>query len=450
MDGKGLSKRDGEGNMQKRVNAEAVSVIQYEGDGNALVWKHPIDNFTMGSQLIVHESQEALFLRNGEALDLFPPGHFFLETQNLPYMDKVYKLPTETGQIFQAEVYFVDKTTRMGIKWGTDSKVRMFEPSSGIHIELGACGEFSLGVIDSRKLVVKLVGTDQMLSQNQLLSANATGSGQAGVQGYFKAMILTLVKSDLVQVIKENGINILEIDEHLEKISSSLKEKINIGLVEYGLVMPEFFVTRVLTPDDDPNFKRMKQQYADQYLKIREEEIRQAEARALAERKVVEMEMEARLKIIQAQGEAESVKIRGEADAAAYRMQAQAEAEEMRLKGYTYAEETARQVGVGMVEHGFGTVGAGDGGVGEGSGGSGVMGDLVNLGIGLSAMSNVMGITKDAMSPIMDNTKGIGQALGGVMTPDSWNCTCGAMGINGNFCSNCGRKRGEMNVQGEK
>ena len=81
-----------------------VSVIKYEGDNKTLVWKHPIEDFAMGSQLIVHESQEALFFRDGQALDLFPSGRHTLETQKLPVISKIYKLPTEPEGVFHSEI----------------------------------------------------------------------------------------------------------------------------------------------------------------------------------------------------------------------------------------------------------------------------------------------------------------------------------------------------------
>ena len=73
-----------------------ASIIKYEGDNETLVWKHPIEDFNYGSQLIVHESQEAVFFRDGQALDLFGAGRYTLETQQLPLLEKVYKLPTDT------------------------------------------------------------------------------------------------------------------------------------------------------------------------------------------------------------------------------------------------------------------------------------------------------------------------------------------------------------------
>lgn len=396
-----------------------ASIIKYEGDNETLVWKHPIEDFNYGSQLIVHESQEAVFFRDGQALDLFGAGRYTLETQQLPLLEKVYKLPTDTEGTFHSEVYFVNIATQMGAKWGTDSKVRLFDPASGLHVELGASGEFSIRVIDSRKLLVKLVGTTGSLTQEQLL-------GTANTKGFFRAMVMTQVKSYLAQAIKESSINVLEIDAELLRLSEALKERINTSLADYGLTMPEFYVSRVVTPDDDPNFRKMKEQYAEQYLLVRQEKIRQAEATAAAERKAVEAQTEARMKIIGAQGNAEALRIQRQAEADAYRMKAEAEAAEMRMKGYTYQQETSRQVGMEAMKNGIS------------GGAAGALGDVAGMGVALGAMGGVINMTRDAMNPLMQDTAAAGAAA---VTPDTWDCSCGAKGITGKFCPECGTKR---------
>ena len=398
-----------------------------EGDNETLIWKHPIEDFNFGSQLIVHESQEAIFFRDGQALDLFGAGRYTLETQQLPLLEKLYQLPTDTEGTFHSEVYFINLATQMGIKWGTDSKVRLFDPTSGLHLELGASGEFNIRVTDSRKLLLKVVGTTDSLGQEQLL-----GSGTS--KGFFRAMVMTQVKSFLAKTIKENAINILEIDERLMELSQALRDRINVSLAEYGLTMPEFFVARVVTPDDDPNFRRMKEQYAEQYLLVRQEQIRKSEAEAAAERKAVEAQTAARMKIIGAQGEAEALKIQKAAEAEAYKMQAEAEASEMRMKGYTYQQETSRQVGLEAMKNGLG------GGTGGG------LGEVAGLGVALGAMGGVIGMTKEAITPIFEGAAEIGQGVGGTAMPDGWDCTCGQKGITSNFCPNCGTKRPQQTV----
>ena len=403
-----------------------ASIIKYEGDAETLVWKHPIEDFNYGSQLIVHESQEAIFFRDGQALDLFGAGRYTLETQQLPMLEKIFKLPTDVERTFHSEVYFINLATIMGVKWGTDSKVRMFDPASGIHLELGACGEFNIRVVNSRKLLLKLVGTTGGLKQNQILGVSYSRS-------YFRAMIMTQVKSFLAQAIKSCGINILEVDERLLELSNELKKRLNECLQDYGLEMPEFFVSRVVTPDDDPNFKKMKEQYAAQYLLVREEQIKKSEAEAAAARKEVEATTEARMKVIGAQGEAEARKVQAMAEAESYKMQAEAEAAEMQMKGYTYQQETSRQVGLEAMKNGI---------AGENGGGAGVLGDIASLGVGLGAMSGVIGITKDAMNPMLDNGIQMGQSMNAEIA-GTWNCSCGQNGITGNFCSNCGAKKPE-------
>lgn len=425
-------------NVQERIAKEEVknqglaSVIKYEGGNDTFVWKHPIEDFNLGSQLIVHESQEAIFFRDGKALDLFGAGRYTLATQNIPLLESLYKLPTNTDEVFHSEVYFVNLVTQMGIKWGTDSKVRLFDPASGLHIEIGACGNFSLRVCDSRKLLIKLVGTTGEFTQ-----ADVTGSEMFGITfvvGKFKALIMNKVKSSLARVIKENNINILEIDEYIDVLSEKLMGIINETLEEYGLTMPEFFITSVMTPDDDPNFKRLKQQFADKTLKVREEEIRKAEAEAAQGRKILEAQTEAQLKMVGAQGEAEALKIKAQAEAEAYKAQAEAEAMEMKMKGYTYQQETARQVGLEAMQNGI---------TGGGSGAGGGLGDLAGLGVTLGAMGGVINMTKDALNPLMQTGSEIGGAVIPPQENGGWSCACGKAGITSKFCPECGSAKPE-------
>lgn len=392
-----------------------ASVIKYEGDNETLVWKHPIEDFCLGSQLIVHESQEAIFFRDGQALDLFGAGRYTLETQKLPLLDKLYELPTNTEGVFHSEVYYINTATQMGIKWGTDTKIRLFDPASGLHIELGASGDFNIRVVNSRKLLTKVVGTAGSLTQDQLLGGNG--------KGFFRAMVMTQVKSFLAAAIRENAISVLEIDERLMELSEALRDKINPRLAEYGLEMPEFFVSRVVTPDEDPNFRRMKEQYGERHLLQQEDKLRQIRAQS-----------DVNVKLIGAQGDAEALKIQKQAEAEAYRMQAAVEAEEMRMKGYTYQQETARKVGMEAMQNGI---------TGNGSGSAGGLGDIAGLGVTLGAMGSVIGMTKDALNPMVDSASQMGQSLGGVVS-GGWDCqNCGQKQVTSNFCPNCGNKKPE-------
>jgi len=405
---------------KERVKDEGIiSVIKYEGKDNFLVWKHPVEDFNMGSQLIVHESQEAIFFRDGKALDLFGPGRHTLSTQNLPGLKNLYKLSSNTTDYFHSEVYFINVATIMGVKWGTDSKVTFIEPVSKIPFELGASGEFNIRVEDSRKLLIKVVGTADGFTTSDVIQQ--TGSIDIkSMSGKFRALIMNRVKSHLAKSIRENSISIFETDEHMDVLSTHLQGIINEGLKDYGLTLPEFYITNIITPDDDPNYRRMKQQYADRYLKTTEQSILRDEAIAAAE-----------VAKVKATTAADVTKIEAEAKAEAYRLHAAAEADEMHMKGYTYQHETARQVGVGAVtnEHGGGSAG--------GSNIGGVIGDIAEASIGLGVVKEVFDMTKGALNPMPNPFQPNVPA-----TPvDSWDCACGAKGVTSEFCGKCGARR---------
>ncbi|MBP5493331.1 MAG: SPFH domain-containing protein [Clostridiales bacterium] len=423
---------------------ELISVIKYEGSNEVFAYKHPKEDFNIGSQLIVHESQEALFFRDGKALDLFTSGRHTLTTQNIPLLRDLIKLGTGGENIFHAEVYFINMATQMGLLWGTDSRVRLFDPASGLHVEIGASGSFNLKVNDSRKLVLKLVGTTEGLLRSDIVGDEGVGYDTSK----FRSLVMNKVKANLARVIKEQNINILEVDAYLDVLSEQLQGEINEDLDEYGLFMPEFYITSIRTPDEDPNFQRLKQQFADRTLKVRDEEVRRAEAEAAQGRKILEAQTEAQLKMVNAQGDAEAIRIKAKAEAEAYLMQAEAEANEMKMKGYSYTDETARQVGMEAMQNGI--TGGGNGG-----GAAGGIGDVAGLGVALGAMGGVINMTKDALNPIMGQSNQMGQGFGNVVSGNTgapaqqpvggWTCPqCGKIGNTSQFCPDCGTRLADV------
>lgn len=393
--------------------ANVIDVIKYEGDNRTFIWKHPCEDFNTGSQLIVHESQEAVFFRDGKALESFGAGRHTLETQNMPRLKDHFDAIAGGKSVFHAEVYFINLTTQLGVKWGTDSKIRMFDPISGLHLELGACGTFNIKVIDGRKLLLKVVGTTSGFTQDNVFGTTSSATN------YFRGMIVAKVKSNLARAIRENDINVLEVDEHTDELADILKNEINNVLDDYGMYVPEFFITNVLTPDDDPNYARLKEQHAERYLRVQQQRIKEAEAVAATKR----AEAEAQLKLAVAKGdayaEAEAKKILAGAEAEEIRLKGFAEAEVLRAKGGDYQSETARIVGKAAAENE--SSGAG------GSIASGIVQTGVGLGVGVSVAKEVAATIKDTVS-----------------ASATWDCpACGQKNLSGNFCPNCGRKRGE-------
>lgn len=363
--------------------AQICEVLKYEGDNSTFIWKHPSEDFNSMTQLIVHESQEAIFFMNGQALDLFGPGRYTLETQNIPRIGGLLSRTTGDTTPFHCEVYFINKTVQMALKWGTDSKVRYLDPDFGIPIELGASGDMNLQVSDSRKLLVKLVGTMRGIAWED------RGPGfSKSLVACFRPLIVTAVKTNLSQAIKAGQYDILEVDEHLEELSAVLREKIVGGFEEYGLTIAQFYLTTIVFPDNDPNFKRLRELHSIslQTRMIRAEgtvrtaqaqmeaEVVAAQRQAELERQTTQTEIakrEAERKIIEAQAEAEKTRQAG-----------YAEAQVMQAQGITKKDYVAAEVQKAYAE-GLGHMGSG--------GGGSTMSDIIGLGVGMKAAGAVAG-----------------------------------------------------------
>ena len=347
--------------------AKIADIIKYEGDNSTFIWKHPCEDFNSLTQLIVHESQEAIFFMNGQALDLFGAGRYTLETQNIPLIGKALNRATGDVSPFHCEVYFINKTEQMSIKWGTDSKVQYVEPTYGFPIAIGASGEMSLRVADSRKLLLKLVGTESFLGQQKLV-------------GFFRAFLMTRVKTYIAKEMKASAINIFEIDGHLSTFSEAIKTLLTSDFAEYGVSLEQFFVTTVAKPDGDRQYEQFKELHFRRYADVAEAQLRQ------------------QVSVIDAQTEAQKVVI-----------DSQAQATKRAQEGYTYAQERGFDVAEKVAANE-------------------AVGQMTNLGIGLGTMAGVGGVVGGVVG------SAIGDAMNNAATPAA------PVVEEGGFCDNCGAR----------
>lgn len=241
-----------------------AEVIKYEGDNKTIIWKHPSEDFNTLSQLIVHQTQEAILFLNGQALDSFGPGRHTLKTQNIPLLTKALNILTDGENPFHCEVYFINKVEQMAIKWGTQNKFIFNEviENNVIPFEIGARGEMSIKVENARELLLKLVGTESLLTQEQLVD-------------YFFGIVTNQVKANLARTMREQNMSIFTVDEYLVDLSNELKPLIESELSEYGVKVEKFVVVSIKRPEEDPNYIRFKNLKFRNYTDIEEERLEQ-------------------------------------------------------------------------------------------------------------------------------------------------------------------------------
>ncbi len=224
-------------------------VVKYEGPNDVLVWKWPGDQISWGSQVIVNQTQEAIFYKDGQALDVLGPGRHTLETDNIPLLKSFVNIPFGNRTPFPAEVYFVDRATLLDVKWGTPRPVQILDPLLNVFLPIRANGQFGFRVNDSRKLVVQLVGTVATLSKEE-------------ISNYFRGVILTKTKDYIASQLIERKLSILTVSAHLTEMSEALKDKLSADFAMYGLEIANFFVNSIDVPDDDPEVQHLKQAMA--------------------------------------------------------------------------------------------------------------------------------------------------------------------------------------------
>lgn len=327
-----------------------TQIIKYEGDNNTIVWKHPVEDFNTSTQLIVHESQEAVFFLNGQALDSFGAGRHTLETENIPILRKLLNLVTSGECPFHAEIYFVNKIEKMNMYWGTDSKINYIDSTNNDYVfPIGARGTLNFSVNNARKLLIKIVGTESELTADQLIEA-------------LKSPIRTQTKTFLSDVLQKSGISVFEIDQKLLDFSKEMQNLLSNEFESYGLHLDKFWIEAFEKPEDDPFYQKI--------IRLRGRKLTDED----------EEEINTRISIIKHRAEVEKAK-----------MDIDKEAYSQKNLGYTYQQKEGFEVAKKIAEN-------------EGSG-SDVRNNMMGMGMGLGLMSSTAGMANrfmgDAFNTIM-------------------------------------------------
>jgi membrane protease subunit (stomatin/prohibitin family) len=222
-----------------------VNVVKYNGGPDVFAWKYPNEELGTWTQLIVNESQEAILFKDGQALDLFGPGRYTLDTPNIPILNKIINIPFGGRSPFAAEVWFVNKILSLDVKWGTPTPIQLQDPKYKVFIPIRSYGQFGIQIEDSWKFLTSLVGTLPVFDRENILK-------------YFRGFYLTRVKDAISTYLINGQMSVLEINAHLNELSAHLKKEITPILAEYGIRLISFLVNDINVPEDDSAVIKLK------------------------------------------------------------------------------------------------------------------------------------------------------------------------------------------------
>jgi len=213
-----------------------MQVIQFvDPTGQTMVARYPKQGtaaIQLGSQLIVEESQKAVLLRDGKALDTFEPGRHTLATANLPLLTRLLGLPFEGKSPFQAAVIFVATKTFLDMKWGTKEPV-VYRDAELSMVRLRAFGKFAVRVANAQQFANEVVGTQGIYTTD-------------GVESYFKDVIV----ARLTDLLGENLNSIFDLPKVYDELGMGLKSRVADDFGKYGIELVDLYLGAITPPDE--------------------------------------------------------------------------------------------------------------------------------------------------------------------------------------------------------
>lgn len=225
-------------------------IIKNSGPGELLIWLNGEEDFNNNSTLIVSESEEALFYKDGIIEQVFEAGKYNLTTNNYPFLSRVRNAMTGGISAFNCKVYFVRKAHSMEILWGTDSPIQVRDPIQMIATSIQARGSMKIQIKDSKKFLIKLLGN------------NVPFMTQYELTDYFRSEFMQYIKSNIARYIKESNDEILGICAEQDKLANSLIPILEEPLDDYGIKLVSFTIAAIDIPENDPNRQKLEDSYA--------------------------------------------------------------------------------------------------------------------------------------------------------------------------------------------
>jgi membrane protease subunit (stomatin/prohibitin family) len=183
-----------------------------------------------GAKLTVREGQAAVFVHEGQLADVFTPGLYMLETNNMPLLTTLQHWDHGFKSPFKSEIYYVNTTRFNDLKWGTKNPIICRDPEFG-PVRLRAFGTYSVRVVDPAKFLTEIVGTDGEFTMDEI-----------------SYQIRNIIVQEFSRTVARSGIPVLDMAANTRELGQLVAKEIAAQLAEYGLAIPELYIENISLP----------------------------------------------------------------------------------------------------------------------------------------------------------------------------------------------------------
>jgi len=215
------------------LSGQFIDVIHWTDDTrDTMVWRFEREGHEIkyGAKLTVREGQAAVFVHEGQLADVFTPGLYMLETNNLPILTTLQHWDHGFRSPFKSEIYFVNTTRFSNLKWGTKNPIIARDPEFG-PVRLRAFGTYTVRVAEPARFLSEIVGTDGEFTMDEI-----------------SFQIRNIIVQEFSRALASSGLPVLDMAANTSDLGKLVAREIAPTLVEYGLEIPELYIENISLP----------------------------------------------------------------------------------------------------------------------------------------------------------------------------------------------------------
>ncbi|HZU38742.1 MAG TPA: SPFH domain-containing protein [Gemmataceae bacterium] len=217
-----------------RLRNELIDIIEWTEPAHSdiLAYRFPryANEIKMGAKLVVREGQTAVFVNEGQLADVFRPGTYTLQTENMPILATLRGWKYGFHSPFKAEVYFISMRQWTDLKWGTANPIMMRDPEFG-PVRVRAFGTYAMHVSDPATFLRQIVTTDPNFETYEITN-----------------QLRNAIVSRFADAIGQAKIAVLDLAGNYDKIATVARQQIAPELAAMGLELTAFYVENISLP----------------------------------------------------------------------------------------------------------------------------------------------------------------------------------------------------------